>query len=168
MRLDTIMLLSSAVLVIPDPNDKECEIMPHATKQFEESQRRLQYFDQDTVKGSNYWPHSCYCLYRGTEPVQKVMDNVGSLFSDYNFSIIHDAKHNKFGGNQDELGRASYLDVDNAINDRYLHHISHVTKDVYEKIWGKKLGNLMQSGRVVSKMLPLFGAALNHREKVPL
>lgn len=63
---------------------------------------------------------------------------------------------------------ASFLDVHNSINDQYMHHVSFVTKDVYDKIWGKKLGNLMSNGRVISKLLPYLTKSLNAREKVPM
>ena len=96
MRLDFIMTLSSAVLLLPEPEDKECKVMNAAYHQFVESQKRLRMFDEPANKRSGYWPHSCYCLYRTTEPVSKNLEDLGQLFDDYNFSIIQDAKHPNF------------------------------------------------------------------------
>lgn len=65
------MTLSSAVLIIPDPDDHQCKIMKTAYHHFYESQQRLQFNGQSANKKSSYWPLSCYCLYRSTEPVSK-------------------------------------------------------------------------------------------------
>lgn len=168
MRLDLIMTLSSAVLVLPEPEDKECKIMNMAYKHFAESQKRLRMFDEGATKRSGYWPHSCYCLYRTTEPVSKNLEDLGLLFQDYNFSIIQDAKHEGFQGEKKDLLSSSFLDVEKSINQQYLNHVSYVTKDVYSKIWGKKFGNVKSNGRVVSKMLPFLALSMNAREKVPM
>lgn len=63
---------------------------------------------------------------------------------------------------------ASFLNVENSFNEHYLTHLSYVTRDVYDKIWGKRFGNLRSNGRVVYQMLPQLSAALNLKEKVQL
>ena len=102
-----------------------------AYHQFLDSQKRLLLFNEPATKRSTYWPHSCYCLYRTTEPVSKNLEDLGLLFSDYNFSIIQDARHENFKGNNNELASSSFLDVDNAVNDQYMNHVAYVTRDVY-------------------------------------
>lgn len=73
LRLDAIMLLSSVVVLMPDPNDHSCTIMKTAYDHFAESQKRLKYNGYPAQKRSSYWPHSLYTLYRTTQPVNKEM-----------------------------------------------------------------------------------------------
>lgn len=142
--------------------------MNAAYHQFVESQKRLRMFDEPANKRSGYWPHSCYCLYRTTEPVSKNLEDLGQLFDDYNFSIIQDAKNPKFEGESRDFVNASFLDIEKTVNQQYLNHVAYVTRDVYDKIWGKKYGNLKSNGRVVSRMIPLLALQMNAREKVPM
>ena len=168
MRLDFTMTLSSAVLILAEPNDKKCWIMDTAYHHFSESQSRLKMSDKPATKDSGYWPNSCYCLYRSTEPVSKSVEDLTLLFNDYNFSIIQDAKDQKYEGAHADIFGSSFLSALRPYNRQYLNNLSHVTKDVYAKIWGKKYGNLNSNARVISKMLPYFVESRNAREKVPL
>ena len=95
--------------------------------------------------------------------MSKNLEDLGLLFEDYNFSIIQDAKNAKFQGENKEILNSSFLDIDNTINEQYLNHVAYVTRDVYDKIWGKKFGNLKSNGRVISRLIPNLALAMNAR-----
>lgn len=141
------MLLSSVVVLMPDPNDHSCSIMKTAYDHFAESQKRLRYSGYPAQKRSSYWPHSLYTLYRTTQPVSKEMEKLGDLFYDYNFSIIFDAKSQNLIDKEIDLSRESFLNK-SVINEHYMRHVSWVFKDIYEKIQAKKLGRLRLNGAV--------------------
>lgn len=49
-----------------------------------------------TNKESGYWPHLFYNLYRSVKSVSPQTDKLSYLFTDYNYSIIHNALNDKF------------------------------------------------------------------------
>jgi hypothetical protein len=83
------------LVLIPDPSDKKSKIVDSAYTNFNSAMGRLSDKGSKTSKDTGYWPHSLYSLLRSTKSVTPQTDKLSYLFTDYNYSIIHDALNNR-------------------------------------------------------------------------
>lgn len=77
--------------MIPEPGDDELKYLDPTYHHLKDSQERFSHKGVKADKFSPYWPQEVYTLYRSPKPVAKDIDEIGTLFDVYNFSIIHDA-----------------------------------------------------------------------------
>lgn len=84
-------------------------------------------------KFSAYWPNEIYTLYRSARPVRKEIDNIGTLFSVYNFSILHDALQTGATGSKFDLEKSTLRSQISAapLNERYVRMTNVVFQDIY-------------------------------------
>ena len=71
MRLDLLMFLCSAVVLIPEPTDIDCEVLDIMSNHFAESAKRLKYQDRSSSKDDAHWPKHFYCLFRSPKEIRK-------------------------------------------------------------------------------------------------
>lgn len=103
------LLLAEKFVIVPQPEDENLTILGVAYKQLLESQQR--FTDKGVVanKFSPYWPNEIYTLYRSAKPVRKEIDNIGTLFEIYNFSILHDALNPGSNATKKDLSKSTVL-----------------------------------------------------------
>ena len=89
------MILSEALVLVPDPEDKKLKISESVYSNLNSSMSRLSDKGSKTSKESSYWPQFFYSLYRSIKAVSPQNDKISYLFADYNYSIVHNALSGK-------------------------------------------------------------------------
>jgi len=112
--LDLELLLTEKFVIIPEPGDEKLAYLQPAYEHLKGSQERFAKKGIKADKFSPVWPNEVYTLYRSPKPVVKDIDQVGTLFDVYNFSIIHDALISEKGGNKESLKKSSLTDPDSS------------------------------------------------------
>lgn len=148
--LDFELLLCEKLVIIPEPDDEELTILKPAYNHLLQSQQRFSEKGIQAHKFSPFWPNEIYTLYRSTKPVKKEIDNIGALFSVYNFSILHDALEPSKGKKEDLLKTSLKNSEENKVlNEKYVKMTSIVFQDIYEKMKGKTQGTITVKGQTL-------------------